>query len=62
MILDSMSRSFRNDIAHTVLVTWETEIMEIEFNEEDKLIILDSDGIWEFISNQEVVDIIKIII
>jgi serine/threonine protein phosphatase PrpC len=36
--------------------------MEIEFNEEDKFIILDSDGIWEFISNQEVVDIIKIII
>ena len=34
--------------------------MEIEFNEEYKFIILASDGIWEFISNQEVVDIIKI--
>ena len=36
--------------------------MEIEFNEEDKFIILDRDGIWEFISNQEVVEIIKIFI
>ena len=35
-------------------------IMEIEFNEEDKFIILASDGIREFISNQKVVDIIKI--
>ena len=49
MILNSMSRSFRDDIAHIVGVTCETEIMEIEFNEEDKFIILDSDGIWELI-------------
>ena len=27
--------------------------------EEDKFIILASDGIWEFISNEEVVDIVK---
>ena len=33
--------------------------MEIEFNEEDKFIILASDGIWEFICNQEVVDVVK---
>jgi serine/threonine protein phosphatase PrpC len=55
----AMSRSFGDDIAHTVGVTCEPEIMEIEFNEEDKFIILASDGIWEFISNQEVVDIVK---
>ena len=30
-----------------------------EFNEEDKFIILASDGIWEFIYNQEVVDVVK---
>ena len=33
--------------------------MEIKFNEEDKFIILASDGIWEFICNQEVVDVVK---
>ena len=30
-----------------------------EFNEEDKFIILARDGIWDFISNQEVVDVVK---
>ena len=49
MILDSMSRSFGDNIAHTVGVSCETEIMEIEFSEEDKFIIIDSDGIWELI-------------
>ena len=46
-----ISRSFGDDIAHTYR---EPEIMEIEFNEEDKFIILDSDRILEFIRNQEV--------
>jgi len=55
----AMSRSFGDDLAHTIGVTCEPEIIEIEFNEEDKFIILASDGIWEFMSNQEVVDIVK---
>ena len=55
----AMSRSFGDHLAHTIGVTCEPEIIEIEFNEEDKFIILASDGIWEFMSNQEVVDIVK---
>ena len=54
-----MSRSFGDDIAHTIGVICEPEIIEIDFNEEDKFIILASDGIWEFMSNQEVVDVVK---
>ena len=55
----AMSRSFGDDLAHNIGVICEPEIIEIDFNEEDKFIILASDGIWEFMSNQEVVDIIK---
>ena len=55
----AMSRSFGDDIAHTIGVICEPEIIEIDFNEEDKFIILASDGIWEFMSNQEVVDVVK---
>ena len=33
--------------------------MEIEFKEEDKFIILSSDGKWEFINNKEVATIVK---
>ena len=33
--------------------------MEYLFLEEDKFIILASDGIWEFISSNECVDIVK---
>ena len=37
----------------------EPEIKEFLFEEGDKFMIIASDGIWEFISSQECVDIIK---
>ena len=55
----AMSRSFGDLVAHSVGVSSEPEIIEYSFLEEDKFIILASDGIWEFISNKECVDIIK---
>ena len=55
----AMSRSFGDQIAHTVGVIAEPEINEYYFNENDKFIILASDGIWEFISSEECVMMVK---
>ena len=55
----AMSRSFGDKIAHSVGVIPEPEIIEYSLLEEDKFIILASDGIWEFISNDECVNLIK---
>ena len=35
------------------------EIYDYHFEEEDKFIIIASDGIWEFMSSDEVVEIVK---
>jgi len=55
----SVSRSFGDQIAHQVGVICEPEVVEYNLHEEDKFIILASDGIWQFISSQECIDIIK---
>ena len=54
-----MSRSFGDEVAHSVGVIAKPEILEYEFSEEDKFIILASDGIWEFINSDECVNLIK---
>ena len=55
----AMSRSFGDEIGHKIGVIVDPEILEYFLLKEDKFIILGSDGIWEFISNNEVVDIVK---
>ena len=55
----AMSRSFGDEIAHTVGVTAEPEIFDYNFIHEDKFLLLGSDGIWEFISSEECVNIVK---
>ena len=55
----AMSRSFGDEIGHKVGVVVDPEIMEHYFLKEDKFIVLGSDGIWEFIGNDEVVEIVK---
>ena len=55
----AMTRSFGDRVAATVGVMSEPEIKEFKFEEGDKFMIIASDGIWEFISSQECVDIIK---
>ena len=52
----AMTRSFRDRA--TVGVMSEPEIKEFDFCEGDKFMIISSDGIWEFISSQECVEII----
>ena len=55
----AMSRSFGDDVAHTVGVISQPEIFEHNFLNEDKFVLLASDGIWEFISSDECVNIVK---
>ncbi len=53
-----MTRSFGDEVAKRLGVTAEPEITEICFAEGDKFIIIGSDGVWEFMSNQEAVNIV----
>ena len=55
----AMTRSFGDRVASMVGVISEPEIKEFDFDENDKFMIIASDGIWEFISSQECVNIIK---
>ena len=55
----AMTRSFGDRVAATVGVMSEPEIKEFDFDENDKFMIIASDGIWEFISSQECVNMIK---
>ena len=55
----AMTRSFGDRVAATVGVISEPEIKEFELDENDKFMIIASDGIWEFISSQECIDIIS---
>ena len=45
-------------MVHTVGVSAEPEIREILLNPSDKIIVLASDGVWEFLSNEEVAAIV----
>ena len=55
----AMTRSFGDRVAATVGVVSEPEIKEFIFDENDKFMIIASDGIWEFISSQECIDMIQ---
>lgn len=54
----AMSRSIGDKVAGQVGVLWEPEIMEFQLTEEDKIIALASDGVWEFLSNDQVMNMI----
>ena len=55
----AMSRSFGDEVAASVGTISEPEIETFDITSDDKFIIIASDGIWEFISSQECVNIIK---
>ena len=55
----AMTRSFGVRVAATIGAMSEPEIKEFVFDERDKFMIIASDWIWEFISSQECIDIIK---
>lgn len=50
----AMTRSFGDRVAATVGVVSEPEIKEFDFHEEDKFMLIASDGVWEFIESTDV--------
>lgn len=54
----AMSRSFGDQVAAQIGVVAIPEILFFPYIEEDKFIVIGSDGLWEYVSNQEVVEII----
>lgn len=52
----AMSRSLGDLVASSVGVIPEPEFFEIELNEDDKILLLASDGIWEFIQNEDAIN------
>lgn len=55
----AMTRSFGDQIAASVGVLSEPETREYTLREEDKCIILASDGVWEYLSNKKVCELIQ---
>ncbi len=55
----AMTRSFGDIFGASAGIIAEPEVSEYYFKEEDKFLILASDGLFEFMSSQEVVDIVK---
>ena len=54
-----MTRSFGDELAHKIGVIVEPEIKEYVFLSEDKFFVIGSDGLWEYISSEECVNIVK---
>ena len=55
----AMSRSIGDLIATTVGVIPDPEIIEYELNSESLYMVICSDGVWEFLSNKNVLEISK---
>jgi serine/threonine protein phosphatase PrpC len=56
----AMTRSFGDAVSLLAGVTAEPEIKEYELKKEDKMIVIASDGVWEFMSNEHVRNYLKI--
>ena len=50
----AMSRSLGDTVAHSAGVSSEPELSVIQLEPEDRVVVIASDGLWEFMSNQEV--------
>ena len=47
-----------NQVQHFHILITFVEILELDLCKEDKFMVLASDGVWEFISNEEVAQIV----
>lgn len=56
----AMSRSLGDVVAHSAGVTSEPEFTEFDLNPaKDKFLVVATDGLWEFVENQETVDMVE---
>ncbi|EGR31512.1 protein phosphatase 2c, putative [Ichthyophthirius multifiliis] len=55
----AMSRSFGDFVASQVGVIQEPEILSFDIKEQDRILVVASDGIWEFLSNQMVINMVQ---
>ena len=55
----AMTRSLGDKIAHNIGVIDEPEIKKYFFDENEKFIIIASDGLWEFINGEQCINIVK---
>lgn len=53
-----MSRSFGDRVAHSVGVSAEPEVLDFTLGLNDKFLVIASDGVWEFLSNEDVAHIV----
>jgi serine/threonine protein phosphatase PrpC len=53
-----MSRSFGDQVASRVGVNAVPELGNVRLMPEDKVIVIASDGVWEFLENQDVANIV----
>ena len=53
-----MSRSLGDFVSHSVGVSAEPEIKKFNLQPRHKFIVIASDGVWEFLSNEEVGQIV----
>jgi serine/threonine protein phosphatase PrpC len=54
----AMTRSFGDRVAHSVGVSAEAETFEFTLGLNDKFLVIASDGVWEFLSNEDVAQIV----
>ena len=50
----AMTRSVGDSIAASVGVTWEPEFLEYELDSKDKIVVIATDGVWEFLESVDV--------
>ena len=55
----AMTRSFGDILGSTIGVISIPEINEYKLQKEDRAIIIASDGLWEYVSNKETINIVK---
>lgn len=55
----AMSRSFGDEVAQTVGVISDPDVKKVTLKDRDQFLVLGSDGIFEFMSNQDVVDLVS---
>lgn len=55
----AMSRSFGDYVASQVGVIPEPEVLHFDVTTKDRFLAIASDGVWEFLSNEEIVEMVR---